>query len=310
MSEIKDDVKVSIAITFEYIEKNQPEAEEYQDAYLKWNAVGTPDLQRGSSSYKSAPWTVTRSGVLLHAIGHMHDGGTHVELYVNEQMVCSSRMYYGARPGYGGSIMNHSSPDQINKPQPYSNPRPNNNPLPYENSQPYSNLQPNSNPRPYYTPQPYDNPQPINTPQSNNNPLPNYTWQSNDGPQPNNNPLPSGESQPASNNPSPENAPLPSSWSLTQRIRTPGSNSESESKIGARIRRSDLARRDEPSHIPFGGIHLSDPGHCTSFGRVESGDKMYIVAYYNTTVHQTMSHAGEVEDQMGIMRVYIGPDQD
>jgi hypothetical protein len=35
---------------------------------------------------------------------------------------------------------------------------------------------------------------------------------------------------------------------------------------------------------------------------------MYIMAYYNTTEYDVMSHKGKVEEQMGILRVFVGPD--
>jgi hypothetical protein len=182
MSSIKQDVNVRLAITFEYIEKGQPEAVGYRDSYLVWNSVGTPRYQNGSYSLssRSQRWTVPRSGVLLHAMGHMHDGGTHVELYINDQLACSSRMYYNARPGYGSGPLVHGH---------------------------------------------------------------------------------AGET----------------SWSA----------------LG--------------NHEKFGGKHISDPGHCTSFGRVEQGDVMHIQAYYNTAEYNVMSHKGKMEQQMGILRVFIGP---
>lgn len=41
------------------------------------------------------------TGSLLYAIGHMHDGGTDMRLYINSKLVCKSVMHYNARPGYG-----------------------------------------------------------------------------------------------------------------------------------------------------------------------------------------------------------------
>jgi hypothetical protein len=186
MSAIKQDVNVSLAITFEYIEKSQPEAKEYKDSYLIWNSVGTPQYHNGSYNQSSWEWTVPKSGILLHGMGHMHDGGTHVDLYVNDTMVCSSRMYYNARPGYGSSL----------------------------------------------------------APQHGHN---------------------------------------------------------------AKEKRS-LATSDKPSSQVFGGKHISDPGQCTSFGRVEKGDRMHVVAYYNTAEYNVMNHEGKMEEQMGILRVFVGPD--
>jgi hypothetical protein len=182
MSSITGDIRVRPAITFEYIEDKQAKALGYRDSYLIWNSVGTPRYENGSYSLssRSRQWTVPRSGVLLHAMGHMHDGGTRVDLYINDRMACSSRMYYNARPGYASGQMAHGRPG----------------------------------------------------------------------------------------------------W-----------------------------RIDSPSsHEDFGGKHISDPGHCTSFGRVEEGDRMHILAYYDTKEYNVMSHNGKMEEQMGILRVFIGPD--
>jgi hypothetical protein len=187
MSSIKQDVNVYLAITFEYIEKRQPEAVGYRDSYLMWNSVGTTRYENGSYSISSRRWqmTVPRSGVLLHAMGHMHDGGTRVDLYINDRLACSSRMYYNARPGYGSGPLVHDHASQ------------------------------------------WDLPPPANGPSRHQN---------------------------------------------------------------------------------FGGKHISDPGHCTSFGRVQRGDRMYISAYYDTAEYNVMKHNGKMEEQMGILRVFIGPD--
>jgi hypothetical protein len=184
MSSLRRDVRVRPAITFEYIERGPAQALGYRDSYLIWNSVGTPRYQNGSYSLssRSQQWTVPKSGVLLHAMGHMHDGGTNVDLYINDALACSSLMYYDARPGYGSGQMAQG-------------------------------------------------------------------WQ-----------------------------------------------------------RDSLRGNSRSNGEKFGGQHISDPGHCTSFGRVEAGDRMYIQAYYNTQEFNVMSHNGKTEAQMGILRVFIGAD--
>jgi hypothetical protein len=74
MSSIQQDTNVSLAITFEYLEKNQPGAEQYRDSYLIWNSVGTPAYKNGTYDTGSSAYVVPKSGVLLHGMGHMHDG--------------------------------------------------------------------------------------------------------------------------------------------------------------------------------------------------------------------------------------------
>lgn len=74
MSSVQEDTDVSLAITFEYLEKDQPEAEKYRDSYLIWNSVGTPAYKNGTYDIVSSAYVVPKSGVLLHGMGHMHDG--------------------------------------------------------------------------------------------------------------------------------------------------------------------------------------------------------------------------------------------
>jgi hypothetical protein len=69
MNALQKEVSVSLAVSFEYIEKSQPEGEAYQDSYLIWNSVGTPKYQYGQYNQTSIEWTVPRSGVLLHGMG-------------------------------------------------------------------------------------------------------------------------------------------------------------------------------------------------------------------------------------------------
>ena len=71
MSEIENDVKVALAITFEYVEKSSPQAQGYRDVYMRWNYVGTPEPQQGQYNFKSSTWKVPMNGVLLLANGHM-----------------------------------------------------------------------------------------------------------------------------------------------------------------------------------------------------------------------------------------------
>jgi hypothetical protein len=127
----------------------------------------------------------------MYAHRHMHDGGTHVDLYINDKLSCSSLMFYNARPGYGTAI------------------------VPRE-----------------------------------------------------------------------------------------------QQGLAGQAKYAMSSTQDQPhaGHALFGGKHISDPGMCTSWGRVEQGDKMRVTAYYDTKNFGAMSHKGKVEEQMGILRVYVGPD--
>jgi len=71
-------------------------------------------------------------------------------------------------------------------------------------------------------------------------------------------------------------------------------------------------RSAEPQHShegqsAFGGAHISDPGACVNFGKIKAGDVMTSEAFYDMTIHPTMTHDGKAERIMGNMRVYMGP---
>lgn len=67
-------------------------------------------------------------------------------------------------------------------------------------------------------------------------------------------------------------------------------------------------RRDGGPHAGMDGMeHISDPGACTDFGTVKSGDRLSAVAYYDANKYPLMVHNGKKEKLMGNMRVYVGP---
>jgi len=103
MSEAKVPMNLSLSILYEYIEKSSPQGKEYKGSYLRWNQIGFPAAKEGVYTFNSTVWTSPLNGKLLYAIGHMHDGGTDIQLYVNKNLVCKSVMRYGGRPGYGGN---------------------------------------------------------------------------------------------------------------------------------------------------------------------------------------------------------------
>lgn len=56
--------------------------------------------------------------------------------------------------------------------------------------------------------------------------------------------------------------------------------------------------------------HISDAGVCTNFGRIEVGDKMHIVSYYDADKYPPTAHKGDehLHPVMGIAFVFVGPD--
>jgi hypothetical protein len=115
MSERTEPLTVSMSITYEYIDKNSDMGKLYKASQMHWSQIGHPTPPDGKATFRTQPWVANVNGKLLYAIGtfyqrgnfdpddnlgHMHDGGTHQTLMVNEQLVCNSTMFYGLRTGY------------------------------------------------------------------------------------------------------------------------------------------------------------------------------------------------------------------
>ena len=62
-------------------------------------------------TYTSKPWTSDINGRLIGIGGHLHDGGTHIKVMMNNKLECDCRAAYGKTPAYigGGMPMSMSS---------------------------------------------------------------------------------------------------------------------------------------------------------------------------------------------------------
>jgi len=103
MSEDAKPKDVNLFITFEWISKMK--APTYKTATMYWLTVGEPYAKTGKYKFDTQSYTITGGGKLLYSIGHMHDGGTEMKLFVtrggSRNLVCTSVMHYNARGGYG-----------------------------------------------------------------------------------------------------------------------------------------------------------------------------------------------------------------
>jgi hypothetical protein len=104
MSEDSKPKPVYLFINFEYIPKMK--ATGYKTATMYWLTVGEPAARTGKYKFDTQTSSIKTGGKLLYSIGHMHDGGTDMKLYVmrggTKNLVCTSIMHYNARQGYGG----------------------------------------------------------------------------------------------------------------------------------------------------------------------------------------------------------------
>jgi hypothetical protein len=97
-----EDVKpknLTLEITYETVPKTKSG---YGAARMYWLTIGEPAAKRGVFTFNAMAQTSTVTGSLLYAIGHMHDGGTHMDLKVGNRVMCKSVMHYGTRAGYNG----------------------------------------------------------------------------------------------------------------------------------------------------------------------------------------------------------------
>jgi len=126
---------VWLTLTFDYMDGSPPG---YKEGKVVWMSIGpsrcggTSDNPFGRSnltatqqptsvsfSEYSIPWISPRDGYILGANGHMHEGGTSVDVFRNDQLICTSLPKYAksAAKGMGGhhgkrqNMGGHSSDD-------------------------------------------------------------------------------------------------------------------------------------------------------------------------------------------------------
>jgi hypothetical protein len=109
MSERQDDFDVSMAITYEWIDKGSEMGAKYKAASMRWVQILNPMPEPGKTSYQSMSMRSSINGKLLYTIGHMHDGGTNLKLLINGQTACDSVMYYDVN----GNIMKAKQPGAV-----------------------------------------------------------------------------------------------------------------------------------------------------------------------------------------------------
>jgi len=100
MSEDTKAKEVTLFISYDYVPATTPG---YKAASMYWLTIGEPQAKSGVYKFSSNSQSMSVPGQLLYAIGHMHDGGTDMRLYVNSKLVCKSVMHYNARAGYGSA---------------------------------------------------------------------------------------------------------------------------------------------------------------------------------------------------------------
>jgi hypothetical protein len=110
---------VWLTISYEYLDGHKPD---YKDGRMLWMSIGPLSIQCGGASKPSPwgptnltlaqqpkfevfsehskPWSAPRDGWILATGGHMHDGGTSLQVFHNDKVICTSEPTY-AKEGHG-----------------------------------------------------------------------------------------------------------------------------------------------------------------------------------------------------------------
>jgi len=111
MTEVATPKSLTLEVTYEIIAKGKGG---YKGATMYWLTLGADrDAKDGKYYFNTQTSRVTGNGKLLYSIGHMHDGGTDMQLFVENSMVtspgaqyvCKSVMHYDAKPAAGTASM-------------------------------------------------------------------------------------------------------------------------------------------------------------------------------------------------------------
>ncbi|QDS78107.1 hypothetical protein FKW77_004136 [Venturia effusa] len=108
MTEVVAPKSLTLEVTYETVPKL---GSGYKGATMYWLSLGADRAAKdGKYSFETQSSRVSGAGKLLYSIGHMHDGGTDMQLFVENsiagrsgKMVCKSVMHYG-EPAAGGSM--------------------------------------------------------------------------------------------------------------------------------------------------------------------------------------------------------------
>jgi hypothetical protein len=98
--------KVFLTITWEFIPGKPEGYKNVKTLWLDAAECGAPSSEIPPPdgdvfTLTSKPWLADADGYkLLNTLGHMHDGGQHLEIYANDKLVCDSVATYGGDPLY------------------------------------------------------------------------------------------------------------------------------------------------------------------------------------------------------------------
>ncbi|QDS75297.1 hypothetical protein FKW77_001278 [Venturia effusa] len=91
--------QVYLTIYYDYVDGHPAGFGEVKPVWMDAAQCGTSEVSgRGPNArfdFKSPPWITNFEGEVMGAGGHLHDGGTHVEILVDGKVICDSVPTYG-----------------------------------------------------------------------------------------------------------------------------------------------------------------------------------------------------------------------
>jgi hypothetical protein len=105
MNENMQDKTVYLTMTYDFIDGKPPGFSSFRSIWLDIVACGTSEMKppNESGNYKvSQYWTANLNADILGTGGHLHDGGTHLAITVDDMVVCDSVATYAVSASGGG----------------------------------------------------------------------------------------------------------------------------------------------------------------------------------------------------------------
>jgi hypothetical protein len=92
--------QVYMTMYYDYVEDHPSGWDEVKPVWFDVAQCGTSEIGGGSAGSKftisSLPWTANFEGEILGIGGHIHDGGTRIDIIANGKVACSSKATYGS----------------------------------------------------------------------------------------------------------------------------------------------------------------------------------------------------------------------
>jgi hypothetical protein len=99
---------VYMTMTYEYVPGDTKNWDDLKPLWLDVNQCGVSDvaaLPQNEFSLKAKPWVSNIEGQVLGLGTHLHDAGSHLEVIVNDRVICDSHAKYGTSSGFVSAAM-------------------------------------------------------------------------------------------------------------------------------------------------------------------------------------------------------------